>query len=284
MQTLYRNISDQLTDIYGREEARTIAIMLLKDLFPDENDCELLLGHREEPSGYILSLVERLRKGEPIQYVLGKTEFFGMEVHVESGVLIPRPETEELIRQIMLRFESGDGPTAVLDVGTGSGCIALAMKKCFPQARVEAWDVSDDALRIAGRNAECLGLPIIYNKVDVLNNDELRLADYDLIVSNPPYVLEEERMAMERNVLDYEPETALFVPDDDPLLFYDRIADIAVGSLREGGLLAFEINRRFGHDIVEMLRGKGFSNVELVKDQFENDRFVFGSWKGRRKQ
>lgn len=118
----------------------------------------------------------------------------------------------------------------------------------------------------------------------VLNNDELRLADYDLIVSNPPYVLEEERMAMERNVLDYEPETALFVPDDDPLLFYDRIADIAVGSLREGGLLAFEINRRFGHDIVEMLRGKGFSNVELVKDQFENDRFVFGSWKGRRKQ
>ncbi len=284
MQTLYRNILDQLTDIYGKDEARAITRMFLKDLFPDENDCELLLGHREEPSEDIQLMVGRLKKGEPIQYVLGKTEFFGMEMHVEPGVLIPRPETEELIRQILIRLEPGSSPTNILDVGTGSGCIALAMKKCFPDARVEAWDVSDEALRIASGNAERLDLPIIYNKVDVVGNYELRFTNYDLIVSNPPYVLEEEKEAMERNVLDYEPETALFVPDSNPLLFYDRIADIAASSLREGGLLAFEINRRFGHDIVEMLRRKGFSDAELTKDQFDNDRFVFGTWKGRERQ
>ena len=286
-------------------EAKAVALMLLekvaglptaKALIADGND---LLCRRQS----LLELAARVAQGEPVQYVLGEADFCGLTLKVKPGVLIPRPETEELVAWVvenvkansnLLPLTSNLSPFKLLDIGTGSGCIAVALAKKLKEAEVEAWDVSDDALEIARENAKRNGVQVKTSKVDVLDinansNSQLStvnfqlstltshlspLTSYNIIVSNPPYICEEEKAEMERNVLEHEPELALFVPDDDPLLFYRRIAELGLSLLKENGLLFFEINRRFGEEVVKMLQGKGYREVELRQDMFGNDRMV----------
>ena len=283
----------------------------------------------EQEERELLALATRVAGGEPVQYVLGEAEFCGMELRVRPGVLIPRPETEELVAwaaevgKKMMQAEKNGTPETheapgtpetpekqektthpalrILDIGTGSGCIAIALARQLPQAEVEAWDVSEEALEVARENGEQMGVRVAWRKVDVLdvldgleglegldnlgrldNLGELeRPAPFSLIISNPPYICEEERGEMEANVLEHEPEVALFVPNDDPLRFYRRMAELGRdGLLAAGGTLLFEVNRRFGHEVVRMLEEMGYEEVELRKDFFGNERMVKAIKKG----
>jgi release factor glutamine methyltransferase len=226
-----------------------------------------------ETNVQIESILERLKRYEPIQYIFGQTEFFGLPFSVNSDTLIPRPETEELVELII--NENNKSGLKILDIGTGSGAIAIALAKHLNKADVFAWDFSQRALDMAKHNAERNNVQVEFNKVDVLD-DYPKDIMYDIIVSNPPYVLESEKNVMEQNVLAYEPHSALFVPDADALLFYNRIADIALDALRPGGKLYFEINQVKGDETMEVLRKKGFKEVVLFKDLSKNDRMVRG--------
>lgn len=220
----------------------------------------------------ISQIVERLKKYEPIQYITGETEFYGLSFYVNRNTLIPRPETEELVELII--NDNRHKGASVLDIGTGSGCIAIALARYMQQhAAVSAWDISEKALEMAQRNSERNAVSVNFSRVDVLN-DYPADKKYDIIVSNPPYVLESEKADMHPNVLDFEPDTALFVPDNNALLFYKRIADIAKQLLNRPGTLYFEINRAKGQDTVKMLEEKGFSDIHLLKDISKRDRIV----------
>ena len=225
------------------------------------------------------SALAKLKQETPIQYIIGETEFYGLPYYVDKNVLIPRPETEELVEWIVQEVKSkklkvkSTKPLTILDIGTGSGCIAIALAKNIPFAKVWALDVSIKALKIAKKNAKL-------NKVDIqfLNKDILTLKKlyprFDIIVSNPPYVRELEKSKMQKNVLSYEPHLALFVKNNNPLLFYDKIADFAQENLNLNGELYFEINQGLGKETTELLKNKGFQNIELQKDIFGNDRMV----------
>ena len=288
MNNIYKEIKKILTDGNLPEgEAKAIALLLLervgglpaaKALIADGND---LLCRRQS----LLELAARISQGEPVQYVIGEADFCGMTLKVKPGVLIPRPETEELVNWVVEETSKlKSQPSArrsqiskLLDIGTGSGCIAIALAKKLESAEVEAWDVSEEALQIAQKNAERNGVRVKLKKVDVLSTLNSKLSTlnhYDIIVSNPPYICEEEKGEMERNVLEHEPDLALFVPNDDPLLFYRKIGSLALQLLGEGGLLFFEINRRFGKEVVNMLQEMGYEEVELRQDMFGNDRMV----------
>ena len=289
MNSIYREIKALLTEGGMPEgEARAVALMLLekvaglptaKALIADGND---LLCRRQT----LLELAARVAKGEPVQYVLGEADFCGLTLKVKPGVLIPRPETEELVnwivetlhtKQSVVNCQLSTVNCQLLDIGTGSGCIAVALAKKLEGAEVEAWDVNEVALEVTKENAERNGVKVQVNKVDVLTPHTFHLSpltSYDVIVSNPPYICEEEREEMEKNVLEHEPELALFVPNHDPLLFYRQIAELGLTMLKEKGLLFFEINRRFGEEVVKMLQEKGYQEVELRQDLFGNDRMV----------
>lgn len=217
------------------------------------------------------SILSRLRKFEPMQYIQGHAHFMGQTFDVEPGVLIPRPETEELVELILSEHPEKAG---ILDVGTGSGCIAVSLAKALPDATVEGWDVSEQALCVARRNSRRMQTNVLFRQRDVLTYTPAPDERYDLIISNPPYVTEAEKASMERNVLDWEPPLALFVPNDDPLLFYRRIATLGQTLLRPDGKLYFEINRAFGQAIVGLLQQKGYSHIRLLKDMSGNDRFI----------
>lgn len=225
----------------------------------------------EEQTILLHSILDRLKTFEPIQYIIGETEFFGLPFHVTKDVLIPRPETEELVELIL--NENKKSGLKVLDIGTGSGAIAIALAKHLEKADIEAWDISEEALKIATLNSDSNAVNIIFRNVDVLKNYPTD-TKFDIIVSNPPYILEKEKSGMDQNVLDYEPHTALFVPDNNGLLFYDRIADIALDLLEPNGKLYFEINQRKGEDTVQLVKSKGFINVCLFQDLNKNDRMV----------
>lgn len=224
----------------------------------------------------LLFIVHRLLQGEPIQYILGFAPFCGMKVRVCPGVLIPRPETEELVAWIVSDMRAGISDTEpyVLDIGTGSGCIALALARELPQARVSGMDISEPALEVARQNAVSLGLHVEFFRQDILHENTSSGRKWHVMVSNPPYICASEAQQMERNVLDHEPHQALFVPDDDPLLFYRAIARYAREALFPGGRLYFEINRAYVVETVRLLEGSGFSGVEVRKDQFGNNRMV----------
>jgi len=217
-------------------------------------------------------IVERLKRFEPIQYILGKTEFYGMDFIVDKHVLIPRPETEELV-ELIINENKRYSSLNILDIGTGSGCIAVALGGNIRSSNVYAWDVSHDALDIAAKNAGNNQVEVSFMEVDVLK-DYPHDEKFDIIVSNPPYVLESEKKNMDENVLGYEPHLALFVPEDQPLIFYERIADIALDLLNTNGRLYFEINTQKGEAIVDMLSEKGFRDIALIKDLFKKDRMV----------
>ena len=269
----YQNIRKQLSACYEQGEAQAMAFMLLEELC-GMTKADVLMGKDDETdekhASELLNAVKRLMEGEPIQYVIGQTQFCGLTIKVKSGVLIPRPETEELVEIV-----SKGCSTSILDIGTGSGCIALALKHRFPQADVMAIDVSTDALKIAQENAVRLGLDINFIHQDILQTTP-EARQYDLIVSNPPYVCEREREEMEPHVLNYEPSIALFVPDECPLLFYKAITAYAAKALKEGGMLAFEANRSYAKEVGALMTTAGFCNVDVRKDLFNNERIVIG--------
>lgn len=222
---------------------------------------------------HISDAVERVLAGEPVQYVVGKARFMGMDFTVTQDVLIPRPETEGLVDMITDRWE-GKSDLRVLDVCTGSGCIAVALSRALPFARVDGIDISDGALAVAKKNATNLHAGVDFRKADALSLRASSAPEYDIIVSNPPYVCESEKVAMDDRVLSYEPALAIFVPDSDPLIFYDAIADYARKTLRPSGQLFFEINPRFAKEISEMLSAKGFTGVGIFRDYLGAERYA----------
>lgn len=230
---------------------------------------DIILSVKEEQE--LESILARLHNFEPIQYILGEARFLGRTFRVTPGVLIPRPETEELVEMMLKELSP---VSRVLDVGTGSGCVAISLAKELPESQVTAWDVSGEALSIAAANSKALQASVRFEQRDVLTYEPCVADCYDVIVSNPPYVTEAEKQEMEHNVLDWEPSLALFVPDTYPLRFYRRIAVLGLEMLTSGGKLYFEINRAFGKDTVAMLCETGYRAVRLQKDISHNDRFV----------
>lgn len=223
--------------------------------------------------GEVSSTVDRLLAGEPIQYIFGTARFCGLDLKVTPAVLIPRPETEELVDMIVDRYGS-DSDLSVLDVGTGSGCIAVSLARRLKFPTVEAVDISAAALAVARENAEALKVRVNFSEADALHLPAPAAPIYDIIVSNPPYIAESERASMDDNVLLHEPPTALFVPDNDPLRFYTAISRYALKALRPGGTLWFEINPLFAAQMQSMLTGLGFDNVALSADAQGKQRFA----------
>lgn len=282
--SLYRDIRNIIAQ--GVEEGEASAVsLLLMDKVAGIDKMHALMGDDSDKREELLMMARRISKGEPAQYVIGEADFCGLTFHVEPGVLIPRPETEELVQLIVENYDKEQTPIRMLDIGTGSGCIAISLAKNIEGAKVEAWDISDDALRIAKGNAELNNAKVTFNKVDVLSLNAQNSpegftpplegqGEVDIIVSNPPYICNKEKADMEQNVLAHEPHLALFVPDDDPLLFYRKIAELGLTMLKSGGSLYYEINRMYGQETVAMLRELGYVNIALRKDQFDNDRMV----------
>lgn len=279
----YDEIWHRLATVYEPGEAKAVARMLLEEKF-GMTHADILCGGVEALSAddtlWLESAVARLERSVPVQYVLGETLFCGNRIAVGEGVLIPRPETEWLVERAVAEAGGGTGSgrgdgLRLLDIGTGSGCIAVSLKKALPGAYVEAWDVSADAIDIAEGNALRLGADITFRECDALKAQPGG-ERWDIVVSNPPYVCDSERAGMDANVLEHEPATALFVPDSDPLLFYRAITRYAAATLRAGGRLLFECNTRFAGDTAEMMRAEGFGGTAVADDCFGMPRFAEG--------
>lgn len=274
MNKIVAYIRSRLQPYYTAEEVSALSRIVCCDLLgqaPTDYYLgkDIALSPKKEQE--LEDILQRLSRFEPLQYIEGRTLFLGREFWVAPGVLIPRPETEELV-ELMLKEIPADA--RILDVGTGSGCIAISLAKELPDALVTAWDVSPEALSVARVNARKLQADVRFVECDVLACQVDEVGLYDVIVSNPPYVTEAEKADMEPNVLQWEPSLALFVPDDDPLRFYRRIAVLGRDMLADGGRLYFEINRAYGREMVEMLRTMGYVGVRVKKDLSQNDRFV----------
>ena len=299
----YNQLWKRLTAIYNEREAQAIVRTVLDALF-GMSLTDICLGKVTQLSAddttRLEKIMQRLEKSEPVQYVLGSGWFAGRLFDVAPGVLIPRPETEELVKwtcdeakekekednskeergkeekEVSKKGEEVPHPS-ILDIGTGSGCIAITVALALPQARVTAWDISTDALTIAAGNAHRLGASVRFEHQDALSapDDE---ACWDVIVSNPPYICDRERADMSYNVLSYEPELALFVPDSDPLLFYRAIARYASKALKPGGRLLFETNTAYAHEVAQTMADEGFTAIEVRNDCFGKPRMVKGAF------
>lgn len=299
----YNQLWKRLTAIYNEREAQAIVRTVLDALF-GMSLTDICLGKVTQLSAddttRLEKIMQRLEKSEPVQYVLGAEWFAGRLFDVAPGVLIPRPETEELVKwtcdeakekekednskeergkeekEVSKKGEEVPHPS-ILDIGTGSGCIAITVALALPQARVTAWDISTDALTIAAGNAHRLGASVRFEHQDALSapDDE---ACWDVIVSNPPYICDKERADMSDNVLSYEPELALFVPDNDPLLFYRAIARYASKALKPGGRLLFETNTAYAHEVAQTMANEGFTAIEVRNDCFGKPRMVKGAF------
>ena len=267
---------DTLQDEYPKEETGSFFFILLQE-YCGLTRLNLALDQQRELSREQLQklgqALSRLQKHEPIQYITGHTEFFGLDFLVNRHVLIPRPETEELVEWVLEDFTASE-ELRILDIGTGSGCIAISLAKNLPQAKISAIDISEEALKVAKENAVVNGTAIELFQKDILDADELPQS-YDVIISNPPYVRELEKWEMHQNVLKHEPETALYVKDEDPLLFYRKITDLAGTHLKPGGKLYFEINQYLGKETEALLAEKNFQ-TRLKKDIFGVDRMLRG--------
>lgn len=302
----YNQLWKRLTVIYNEREAQAIVRTVLDALF-GMSLTDICLGKVTQLSAddttRLEKIMQRLEKSEPVQYVLGAEWFAGRLFDVAPGVLIPRPETEDLVKwacdeakekednskeergkeekEVPKKGEEAPHPS-ILDIGTGSGCIAITVALALPQARVTAWDISTDALAIAAGNAHRLGASVRFEHQDALSapDDEER---WDVIVSNPPYICDRERADMSDNVLSYEPELALFVPDSDPLLFYRAIARNASKALKPGGRLLFETNTAYAHEVAQAMADEGFTAIEVRNDCFGKPRMVKGAFfKGKK--
>lgn len=272
----YRELWRTLEPLYGNGEARAVTDYVLDVCF-GLSKADILCGAVEEmtaeKTAELNKIFGRLTEGEPVQYVLGRAEFSGRWFNVRPGVLIPRPETEELCAWITADSKASASPK-VLDIGTGSGCIAITLQLDMPESKVTAWDISADALDVARENAQQLGANVSFVKQDALNAKPE--GEWDVIVSNPPYICEKEKKDMAVNVLEHEPHTALFVPDADPLLFYRAITRLAVQTLNKGGRLYFEINPIYADDTCRMMQAEGMTAVELRSDMYGKQRMAKG--------
>ena len=266
---------EKLTPIYGEKEANSMAYWSIESVLGlSKSDCIMQqdTAVSETQKLKLLKIVSRLVEEEPLQYILGTAEFMGLEFKVNKSTLIPRPETEELVHWVLQ-----EEFTSVLDIGTGSGCIAISLAK-QSKASLSALDSSKEALEVAKGNAKNNEVVIDFIHADVLQKSVLQQT-FDVIVSNPPYVLESDKKLMHSNVLKHEPHTALFVPDKEALVFYNFITDFAQNHLNENGKLFFEINENKGEEVLQLLQEKGFSNLELRKDMQGKDRMVKAVWK-----
>ncbi len=282
-------IVSRLTPIYSPEEAREIAFWVLEELTGQDRFTLSACKDTKNISN-IEIILQRIIKKEPIQYIFGHILWSGLDLKLTSATLIPRPETAELVDWITSSYSaavlqrsglSAQGGLKILDIGTGSGCIALSLKQRHPAWQVTGIDISPEAIAVARDNALRNHLDVRFIEQDIFScnstlinqpaslNFKLSTFNYDIVVSNPPYVLESEKVSMESNVLDYEPSSALFVPNDDPLLFYRRIAE-----LRLGRFLYFEINERFGAEVCDLLSSLGYIDIELKRDSYGKERFV----------
>ena len=275
-----QQLQQEIRLIYEEGEAKAIAQLTLEHLL-QMNRLSLQINGGQTltalQSQQLQEIGSRLLQKEPVQYILGESDFYGLKLKVNPSVLIPRQETEELVQWILQSVSSSnrfstakttsDKKLQILDIGVGSGCISLALKKHLPQADIMGIDVSEAALKVAQFNSGSLQLPIQWQKIDVLNRTLWGLLPkFDLIVSNPPYICESEKHILEDHVVNHEPSIALFVKDSDSLIFYSTIADLALLKLKKNGKLFFEVSAHFGENCRDMLQNKGFSQVELQKD------------------
>lgn len=268
---IIQTIRSAVEPLYGRHEAESIARMVVCEKL-GYNLSQLVVHYDEECDiANLTSIVEELSNGRPVQYVLGKAEFCELEFEVAEGVLIPRPETEELVYRIAETAKRG---VRILDIGTGSGAIAVSLAKLVKESKVVAVDISSEALAIARKNAMRLGMDVEFVEADALG-DLSRLGEFDIIVSNPPYIPQSDIVDMRKNVVDFEPHTALFVPDDDILRFYSATAENAQKMLCDEGSLWFEIYEKAGEAVCAMLREKGFTQTELIEDANAKPRMVW---------
>lgn len=276
MRNLFIYIKNTLEGHYPATEITSLSRIIIEHILHRQFSPLLLDREASDEDRHMVEvIVERLKNREPIQHILGETTFYSLPFYVNRHVLVPRPETEELV-ELILKDADKNAELNILDIGTGSGAIAIALAKHLPKAKVEAWDVSPGAIAKARENAKRNEVEVTLTEIDVFSE----LANgkkYDIIVSNPPYVLESEKAEMDKNVLDYDPHLALFVSDDDPLLFYRRIAEVGRDLLVSSGKLYFEINRSQGLNTVNMLEGINYQNIELFKDISQCDRMIKAS-------
>lgn len=271
----FQNFVEKLSHIYDAGEARSIARIVFEDAFQVRN-VESQRAFPAEQEAYLQNITSRLLRHEPVQYLLGEADFYGLKFNVDPHVLIPRQETEELVHWMMETIKANERRDyAILDIGTGSGCIPIALKKHVPESTVFAMDISTAALTIAKANAERNNTRITFIHADILDQNACSdLEKFDVIVSNPPYIPQRERSLMPAHVLAHEPELALFVTDENPLLFYDTIADFAQSHLEPGGWLFFECNEYNARQVVELLQIKGLLHVILQHDLNGKERMI----------
>ena len=278
MKEIITYITSQLIDLYPQDEAQALAWWIVEESTGLSRN-EILTGCKGTKNiPNLQTIIDRLHQFEPIQYIFGHTEWYGLDLKVTQDTLIPRPETAELVERINHeKAHTKNMPLSVLDVGTGSGCIAIALKKTHPEWEVTGIDISEGAIEVAKENAKRNGVKVEFRVADIFRTlKERELHDsidknppYDIVVSNPPYICEREKEEMRPNVLDYEPHSALFVPDEDPLKFYHRIASLHLGSL-----LFFEINEAYPTEIATMLSGLNYSDIQLSKDVYGKARVI----------
>jgi len=276
MKTIFHFIREQLQDYYPDAEIKSLSYLMLESVcFLDKasilrgKDKQLSLNERFR----IQEIIEDLKKYRPIQYILGETEFYGLKFKVDENVLIPRPETEELVEWIVREEKSQTG-YKLLDIGTGSGCIAIASAKYLQGAEVFALDISNKALEVALQNAIKNQVDVNFFQYDILKDEPFAFPLFDCIASNPPYITLKEKETMAKNILDYEPHQALFVPDENPLLFYERIADFACKHLKEACSIYLETNSLYGQESAKVFEDRKFQSVKLLKDISGNDRII----------
>ena len=278
MKEIITYITSQLIDLYPQDEAQALAWWIVEESTGLSRN-EILTGCKGTKNiPNLQTIIDRLHHFEPIQYIFGRSEWYGLDLKVTPDTLIPRPETAELVDRINHEeAHTNNLPLRVLDIGTGSGCIAIALKKAHPEWEVMGIDISEGAIEVAKENAKRNEVEVEFRVADIfrtLKERELRDSidknpSYDIVVSNPPYICEREKEEMRPNVLDYEPHTALFVPDEDPLKFYRRIASLHLGSL-----LFFEINEAYPTEIATMLSGLNYSDIQLSKDVYGKARII----------
>jgi len=281
IQDVFTLFKQSLGNVYDANEIEAVTLLVVNEIsglskaqikaFPEK---EIIVEQAEK----LDEILSRLKTGEPVQYILGYTEFYGLPFKVNPSVLIPRSETEELVEWVLNSVEGKYSKASILDIGTGSGCIAISLKKNLTGALVSAIDISVDALETAKQNADLNGVDVSFIQADILNPSTYNSqTSISIIISNPPYVTLYDKMQMHTNVTDFEPHSALFVPDEDPLIFYKAIADFALDHLTENGLLFLEINESLGMETVELLKKKGFKNIELREDMSGRDRMIKGT-------
>ncbi|MCM1378243.1 MAG: peptide chain release factor N(5)-glutamine methyltransferase [Clostridium sp.] len=274
LQKVIRGLRHELTPIYGYRESEAMIRLMFENL-KGWDPVDIIINENKPVSEYLErclnAIVDRLRKHEPIQYILGEAYFYGMNFKVKPGVLIPRPETEELVDMIVSANKESD--LRVLDVATGSGCIAIALSRNLLFPIVDAFDLSETAVEVAQQNANELKAKVNIFQADMFNRNPEK-DSYDIIVSNPPYIGMSEMKDMEKNVVDYEPHSALFVSEEDPLIYYRRVAEMAASGLKPGGRLYFEINPRYDESLRELLTKTGFENIDTRLDAHGRCRFV----------